>query len=170
MKLYSSKVPVIAMDVVRVLTADKDIEVTSAREVEADIEAVLREYLRMERDLTEKAKDRVEQVGGGREDIARVKKTMAEAKNIGLGGDAISFILNQIIVMLMRSPHVDEVFSEDDVIRRKAKKVLERHMAADEELDKEVRDQIKNLQEGTRTWEVEYQRVTEQVKRRRGIT
>jgi len=95
---------------------------------------------------------------------------MAEAKNIGLGGDAISFILNQIIVMLMRSPHVDEVFSEDDVIRRKAKKVLERHMAADEELDKEVRDQIKNLQEGTRTWEVEYQRVTEQVKRRRGIT
>ena len=62
MKLYSSKVPVIAMDIVRVLTAEKDIEVTSAREVEADIEAVLREYLRMERDLTEKAKDRVEQV------------------------------------------------------------------------------------------------------------
>lgn len=170
MKLYSSKVPVIAMDIVRVLTAEKDVEVSNAREAEADIEAVLREYLRMERDLTEKAKDRVEQLGGGREDISRVKKTMAEQRNIGLGGDAISYILNQILSLMMRSPHIEEVFSEDDVIRRKCKKVLERHMAADEELDKEVRDQIKNLQEGTRTWEVEYQRVTEQVKRRRGIT
>ncbi len=170
MKLYSSKVPVIAMDIVRLLTAEKDIEVGSTKEVEADIEAVLREYLRMERDLTEKAKDRVEQLGGGREDISRVKKNLAEQRNIGLGGDAISYILNQILTMLMRSPSVDEVFSDDDVIRRKCKKILERHMAAEEDLEKEVRDRMKNFSEGTSTWDVEYARVTEQVKRRRGIS
>jgi hypothetical protein len=33
-----------------------------------------------------------------------------------------------------------------------------------------VRDKIKNLQEGTKTWEVEYARVMEQVKRKRGIS
>lgn len=169
MRLYSSKIPVIAMDIVRKLTADEDIEVGNPREAEADIEAVLKEYLRLERNLTEQAKDRVEAIGGTRQDLGKYKKLLAEQKNIGLGSEAISYILNQIQAMLMRSPHVEEIFSDDDVIRRKCKAVLEKHMAADDELDKEVRDKIKNLQEGTKTWEVEYTRVMEQVKRRRGI-
>ena len=38
------------------------------------------------------------------------------------------------------------------------------------EVETEVRSKMKHVQEGSRTWEVEYQRVTEQVKRRRGIT
>jgi uncharacterized protein len=48
--------------------------------------------------------------------------------------------------------------------------VLERHMAAEEELDREVRDKIKNIEEGTKTWEVEYARMMETVKRKRGIS
>lgn len=170
MRLYSSKVPVIAMDIIRRLSADEDIEVGNPREAEADIEAVLKEYLRLERSLTEQAKDRVEAVGGSRQDLGRYKKLLAEQKNVGLGSEGISYILNQIQAMLMRSPHVEEVFSDDDVIRRKCKVILEKHMAADDELDQEVRDKIKNLQEGTKTWEVEYSRVMEQVKRRHGIS
>ena len=84
--------------------------------------------------------------------------------------DRISYLVNQILAMLMQSTNVDEIFSEDDDIRRKCKKVLERHMAADDEVDQEVRNKIKNLQEGTKTWEVEYARVLEQVKRRRGVS
>jgi len=170
MRLYASKVPMIALDIVRVLTADKDIEVSNPREVEADVEAVLKEYLRMERNLTERAKDRVEAVGGGREDVQKVKRLLAEQSNMGLGGEGISYLVNQILAMLMQSTNVDEIFSEDDDIRRKCKKVLERHMAADDEVDQEVRNKIKNLQEGTKTWEVEYARVLEQVKRRRGVS
>lgn len=170
MRLYSAKVPVIAMDVVRLLTAEGDIETSNPREVEADLEAVLKEYLRLEREITEKAKDRVEQVGGTRQDLGKFKKHLAEQKNVGLGGDGVSYILNQFLAILMRSNHVDEIFSDDDSIRRKCKRVLERHMAAEEEIDKEVRDKIKNLQEGTKTWEVEYARVLDQVKRRHGLT
>jgi hypothetical protein len=170
MRLYASKVPMIALDIVRVLTADKDIEASNPREVEADVEAVLKEYLRMERNLTERAKDRVEAVGGGREDVQKVKRLLAEQSNMGLGGEGISYLVNQILAMLMQSTNVDEIFSEDDDIRRKCKKVLERHMAADDEVDQEVRNKIKNLQEGTKTWEVEYARVLEQVKRRRGVS
>ncbi len=170
MRLYASKVPMIALDIVRVLTADKDIEAANPREVEADVEAVLKEYLRMERNLTERAKDRVEAVGGGREDVQKVKRLLAEQSNMGLGGEGISYLVNQILAMLMQSTNVDEIFSEDDDIRRKCKKVLERHMTADDEVDQEVRNKIKNLQEGTKTWEVEYARVLEQVKRRRGVS
>ena len=170
MKLYSSKIPVIAMDIVRTLTSDGDLETSNPREMEADIESVLREYLRMERNLTERAKDRVEAVGGGREDVQKVKRLLAEQSNMGLGGEGISYLVNQILAMLMQSTNVDEIFSEDDDIRRKCKKVLERHMAADDEVDQEVRNKIKNLQEGTKTWEVEYARVLEQVKRRRGVS
>lgn len=170
MRLYSSKIPVIAVDMVRMLTAEKDIETENPREVEADIEAVLKEYLRMERDITEKAKDQIERRGGTRQDLPKIKKLIAEQRNVGLGPESISYILNQIMEMLMRSTNVDEVFSEDADIRRKCKKILERHMAADEEIDKEVRDKIKNLEEGTKTWEVEYARVMEQVKRKRGLT
>lgn len=170
MRLYKEKIPVIAMDIVRVLIAENDIEADDPREVEADIEAILKEYLRLEREITEKAKDRVEAVGGDRSAITKYKKLIAEQRNIGLGGEAISYILDQLIAILMRSPHVDEIFSEDADIRRKARKVLERHMAAEEELDREVRDKIKNFEEGTKTWEVEYARMMEQVKRKRGVS
>ncbi len=169
MKLYSSKIPVIAMDIVRVLSQEGDLETNNPREVEADIEAVLKEYLRMERDLTERAKDRVEAVGGTRQDLGKYKKLLADQRNVGTGGESVSYILNQLLAIFMRSPHVEELFSDDDVIRKKCRRVLERHMNEDEEIDREVRDKIKNLQEGTKTWEVEYARVMEQVKRKRGV-
>ncbi len=158
------------MDIVRALTTDQDIEVTSPREVEADIESVLKEYLRMERDLTEKAKDRVEQVGGSRQDLGRFKKIIAEQRNVGLGQESISYILDQILAIFMSSRHVDEIFSEDVEIRRKMRKVLEKHMAAEEELENEVRARLKNVEEGSKTWDVEYAKVMEQVKRKRGLS
>ncbi|MBL8601812.1 MAG: DUF507 family protein [Myxococcales bacterium] len=170
MKLYASKIPVIALDIVRLLTSENDIDAENPKEVEADVEAVLKEYLRQERALTERAKDRVEAVGGGRDEVTRFKRQLAEQANMGFGGEGLSYMANQIMAMLMRSTNVDEVFSEDDIMRRKIKKVLEKHMAADDEIDKEVRDKIKNLQEGTKTWDVEYARVMEQVKRRRGVS
>ena len=47
--------------------------------------------------------------------------------------------------------------------------VLKKHMQVDDELDEEVRRRIKNLQEGTSTWEVEYGKVLDQIKRNRGL-
>jgi hypothetical protein len=170
MKLYGSKVPVIAMDIVRTLTSDGDIETSNPREMEADVESVLREYLRMERALTERAKDRLEAIGGTRQDLGKYKKALAEQHNVGTGSEAISYILNQLLAIFMRSPHVDEIFSEDDVIRRKCRRILERHMSEDEAIDREVREKIKNIQEGTKTWEIEYARVMEQVKRKHGVS
>lgn len=169
MRLYSGKIEVIAGEIVRTLTHDNDIETSRPREVEADLESVMREYLRLEREITERAKDRMEATGAQRQDLGRIKRTLAEQKGLGLGDESVSWILDQMLQMLMRSPHVDEVFSEDTEMRRKMRTILQKHMSADDELDKEVRAKIKNLQEGTQTWEIEYARVMEQVKRKRGL-
>ena len=170
MRLYSGKVPVIATDIVRTLSQEQDIETTNPREVEADLESVLKEYLRLEREITERAKDRMEATGAERQDLNRIKRAIAEQKGFGLGEESVSWILDQLLQMMMRSVHVDEVFSDDATLRRKMRVILQKHMAVDDELDKEVRAKIKNLQEGTQTWDVEYAKVMDQVKKKRGIT
>ena len=47
--------------------------------------------------------------------------------------------------------------------------ILRRHMEIDSGLDAEVRSKIKNLQEGTAAFEVEYAKVMEQIKHKRGL-
>ena len=56
MKLYQGKIPAIAEEIVRSLTAAGDIEVTDAKEAQLDVESVLREYLRMDREITDDEK------------------------------------------------------------------------------------------------------------------
>ncbi len=169
MRLFSGKIPVISGEIVRTLSGDNDIETTAPREVEADLESVMKEYLRMEREISEKAKDRMEAVGGNRSDLGRLKRAIADQKGFGVGEESVSWILDQLLQMLMRSPHVDEVFSDDLTMRRKMRTILQKHMSADDELDKEVRAKIKNLQEGTQAWEIEYQKVLEQVRRKQRL-
>jgi hypothetical protein len=69
----------------------------------------------------------------------------------------------------MQSGHVEEVFADDITLRKKLRDMLKKHMAVDEELDEEVRRRIKNLAEGTQTWEIEYAKVMEQMKRKHGL-
>ena len=58
MRLFSGKVPVIAEEIVQSLLRDEDIVTESPDEVKLDIEAVLKEYLRQERQVLEEAKTR----------------------------------------------------------------------------------------------------------------
>ena len=81
----------------------------------------------------------------------------------------LDYLLDQIVEMLMHSGNVDEVFAQDVDMRRKMAPVLKRHMAVDEELDRETRSHIKHMEEGTSTWEIEYRRVMEEIKRRKGL-
>ena len=75
----------------------------------------------------------------------------------------------QMIESFMQSPHVEEVFAEDAVLRKKMTDILKKHMQIDDEIDAEVRRRIKNLEEGTATWEVEYQKALDQIKKNRHL-
>ncbi len=170
MKLYSGKIPTIAAEMIRSLVEAQDIEVSDHNEAQLDIEAVLKEYVRLDRELTDRAKDQLESRKLSYAQFGRVKKQVAEERGLGLGDEAVSWIADQIIGCLMHSANVEEVFVEDNELRKKMAVILRRHMAVDEEVDRETRDKIKNLEEGTRTWEIEYQKVMEQIKKKRGLS
>ena len=169
MKLYSGKIPVIGAEIVRALVDGGDIAVTDRGEAELDVQAVLKEYLRLDKEITEKSKDLLQKRNLPYEQFGKVKRVMATEKGFGLGDDALEWMTNQMIESFMQSPHVEEVFVEDTVLRRKMTDVLKRHMMVEDELDAEVRRRIKNLEEGTSTYEIEYQKALEQIKRNRGL-
>jgi hypothetical protein len=169
MRLYSAKIPSITSEIVSMLTSAGDIETPDPKEVEQDIASVLNQYLETDRVVTEKAKDLVQARNMPQGEFGRMKRLVADQRGFKIGDDVLDYLLDQIVEMLMHSNNVDEVYAEDVEMRRKMAPVLKRHMAVDDELDRETRAHIKHVEEGTRTWEIEYRRVMEEIKRRKGM-
>lgn len=169
MKLYASKVDTISNEIVTRLTAEGDMDVCDRQEAELDVASVLKEYIRLDKELTERAKDILEIRGLSFSQFGRTKHALAEKKDFGLGEEAVSWIINQLLETFMQSRHVEEIYADDATIRRKTRDVLRKHMMVDEELDQEVRQRIRNLEEGTNTWDVEYNRVLEQMRTKHGL-
>jgi uncharacterized protein len=169
MKLYAGKIDTIAAEIIARLAEDGDIEVANRREAELDVASVLKEYMRVDRDLTERTKDVLEIRGLPYSAFGRTKRSLAEKQDFGLGEEGMSWICTQLMETFMQSSHVDEIFADDASLRRKIKEILRTHMSVDEELDQQVRQRIKNLQEGTHAWEIEYDRVMEQMKQKYGL-
>ena len=170
MRLFSGKIPVISAEIARTLVEEGDIDVDDVNEAEQDVVAVLKEYLRTDRDLVERAKDLLEVRDLPYSQFSRIKKSLAEERGFGTGEESLDYIMQQIINIFMHSIHVEEVYAEDHDLRRKMKPILRKHMAVDDEVEDEVRRKIRNMEEGSRAWDVEYQRVKEQVLRRRGLS
>jgi uncharacterized protein len=169
MRLYSGKIPVIGAEIVKSLMESGDIEVIDRAEAELDVQAVLKEYLRLDKELTDRAKDVLQKRSLPHEQFGKVKRALAGEKGFGLGDEGLDWMTNQMIESFMASPHVEEIFVEDSVLRRRMADILKKHMLVEDELDEEVRRRIKNLEEGTSTWDIEYQKALDQIKRNRGL-
>jgi hypothetical protein len=172
MRLYRGKIPVIAKEIVKTLTDANAIEVDAASvpEVCLDVESILKEYLRTERAILDEAKAAVAQRGDQAGGLARAKQAIAKRQKFALGEDAPDWILDQLIEVILHTHHIEEVWTEDHELRRLMRPVLRRHMSVDEELDREVRERVKNLQEGSSNWEVRYQQELERLKALKGLT
>src|SRR5438105_2904941 len=133
MRLYAGKIPVIGTELVKALTDAGDIAVTDKQEAELDVQAVLREYLRLEREITDKAKDVLQKRNLPYEQFGKVKRALAGEKGIGLGDDGLEWMTNQMIESFMQSTHVEEIFSDDGTLRRRMADILKRHMMVEEE-------------------------------------
>ena len=169
MKLFSGKIGIIAAEITRALVDNGDLETDSPGEVDQDIQAVLHEYIRTDRELTEKAKDMCEERGMPLSTFMKVKRSLALQRGFGVGDESVDYIMDQLIRTFMNSPFVDEVYSDDQALKRQMRPVIRRHTEIEDDLDREARTKIKNLQEGTQDWEIEYARAMAQVKRRRGL-
>lgn len=169
MRLYPAKVDSIADEIITTLTQSGEIEVSDNNEAKLDAASVLKEYIRVDKELTERAKDILEIRGLPYSHLGRTKRQLADQKDFGLGEEGLNWIANQMLEAFMSSRHVEEVFAEDVILRRKIKDICKKHMQVDEAIDQEVRDRIKNLEEGTQAWDVEYGKVLEQIKQKHGL-
>jgi hypothetical protein len=170
MRLFAGRVAPIAQEVVRTLIAAGDIETERSGEVIADVEAVLKSYLETEKEVNERTRELLERTGRGTTDYSRVRTQIADSKGIKVGDDALDYLLDQVVAMFGHSHNVEEIFAEDVELRRKMSPIFKKFMMQDDELDKEIRAQLKHVKEGSRDWDVEYGRMTEVIKRKRGLS
>lgn len=172
MRLYAGKVSAITNDMISELTSTGAIEAEPEMEGEVllDIESVLREYIRTEREITNKAREIISQQELEYRQLHKLKAKIADERGFGIGDKALDYLTTQVIECLFHSRHVAEIFQEDHELRRVLRNVLRTHLRVEDDLDQEVRRRIQNLQEGTSSWEVEYNKVMEDIKRLKGLT
>ncbi|MFZ5445970.1 MAG: DUF507 family protein [Myxococcota bacterium] len=171
MRLYPKLVPIIAREVIQRLTQDNDIEVEPIRvsDAEMDLSAIMREYLANEERVNQATREALERRGYDFSKFSQVKREMADVRGFKLGDDGIEFCINQMLEFLLVSRNVEEVFSDDQAMRPKILQVMKKHLDIEDEIDREARGRLKHLQEGTGAFEIEYQKVLEQIRRARGL-
>jgi uncharacterized protein len=166
MRIYRKIVPKIAKDVIRSLLLHKAIEVEDGHrdEAELDIAGVVVEYLDELDKITHDAHEALVRHGLASDALGRVKRSLADARGIRMGEGAEEFIIDRVVKGLFNSKNIEEIFAEDQDIRKAVKEAMDKYVGVDEELDREVRGRLKNLREGTSEWEVEYGRLIEQMR------
>ena len=169
MRLYASKINAIVEALNRVLVDPGHLEVSDRDEFNRDLESILREYLRKNREVTERSKDILEVRGLPYSELYRIRRQIAEEQDFGIGDESLNWIANQLVELFMQYQFVDEIYADDPQLRSLIKDVLKRHMQHDDDLDREVRRQLKHLTDGTESFDVEYQRQLELVKRKHGL-
>lgn len=167
MWLTRAKLPALASAIVRSLVDSQLIETDAPAEVQGDILAVLEQYLRDEHDISTKARDIAAGRGASATDAGRIKKELARQQGVGVGEEAIDYLLTQLVEMLMRSGSVEEIFAEDHQLKLAMRTPLRKEQAAADQMDDNVRKRLKHVEEGSSQWEVEYQRMREEMTRRR---
>ncbi len=170
MRLYKGKIPLIVDELLTALIQDGDIEVDNPEEARLDLEAVLTEFVRRERQVMDDAKGRMEREGMSYSMLGKMRSRVAREMGFPPQDEMLPYIIDQLLTMLFHSQNIGEVFAEDAALRKKMAPVLRRHTEIESELDREVRSKIKNLSEGTATFEIEYARVMEKMKRKKGLS
>ena len=171
MKFYPKVITAIAREVVQTLTSDRDIEVDTIRiaDAEMDMAAIMREYVATEERVNVATREAMQRRGCDTSRFQQIKREMADVRGFKTGDDGIDFIIDQMLEFLLISRNIEEVFSDHATMRRKIHLIMKKHLAVDEELDREARNRLKHLQEGTAAWDIEYQKALEHLRRTRGL-
>jgi hypothetical protein len=159
MRLYPKVIPTIAREVVQTLMQDGDVEVETLRinDAEKDMESVMKEYLSFEERVNAATREALERRGYDHSRFAAVKREMADVRGF------------RMIEQLLISRNVEEVFTEDNLLRKKVFGIFRKHLDVDDEIDREARARLKHLQEGTAAFDIEYQKTLELLRRSRGL-
>lgn len=169
MLLPPHRVTDVAREMLQQLVKDENIETNMPREVQLDLEAVLNQYIRTEQELISRARQTIESRGLNDRDYGRVLKSLADQKNVKVGEEGLDYVLEQLLEMILNSSNVEEIYAEDHELRRQLRIPLRKIEATQEKSVKKARAAAKPEQVGTPVWEIEYQRMMEDIRRRRGL-
>lgn len=172
MRIYPGQARTIAREVIHDLTRSEKIEVDGdlLSDAEQDVESILLHYIRTDREINDEVRGIIQDRGLGNNAFSRIKKRLAKERDFCFGDDALDWITDQTIEMLLYSNNVEEVFCEDNDLRRTIAKIVKQHAAGTEnELDRAVRGKLKNLEEGSTAWDVEYERALSDIRRKKGL-
>ncbi|MGM0577503.1 MAG: DUF507 family protein [Myxococcota bacterium] len=170
-RIYRERIGPMSEAIVKaLLEADLvEVEPELKPEVELDVASVLKEYRRTDWELSEKARDIVAARGQDYSQTRKVKAKLASREKFGLGEDAIEWIVQQILEILLQSNNVEEIFGEDHELRRVVAPVLKKELGLEGSLELEVKKRLKHLEEGTEAYDVEYERAKKKLRRARGL-
>lgn len=169
MLLPPHRVNDVAREMLQLLQKEGNIETEMPREVQLDLEAVLNQYLKTEQELIARARQTLDSRGLPNRDFGRVLHSLAEQRGVKVGDDALDYVLEQLLEMLLNSSNVEEIYAEDHELRRHLRAPLRKVSEVREKTEKEVPHPLKSVVEGTPVWELEYQRMLEDIRRRRGL-
>jgi hypothetical protein len=137
------------------------------QEAEMDVESVLREYHRQEREIHEQAKDVMAARQLDYSQLRRVKMQLAKQRGMKLDDDGYEYLMTQIIEMLFHSNNVNEIYQDDPSLRRRMLPILKKYTSQDDAIELQARARLKNLDEGTAAWDVEISRQISQIRAER---
>ena len=105
MRIYRERIAPVAAGIVDALLAGELIEIEAdlRDEVELDVASVLQEYRRTDWELSEKARDLVAVRGLDYSHTHKLKSQLAKKASFGIGDDAIEWIVQQILEILLQS-------------------------------------------------------------------
>lgn len=171
MRLYRSKIPLIAKDTIDLLVREDDIEVTAENrpDAEEDLEAIMEEFSRRDMELRNRVRDYMSDRQMPFSERGRVRKRMAEEMGHPLRDDVERFLCRQFIECMMISRFVEEVYADDTDMYKKVMGVLRSHDVNEEEIREEALTKIKNVKEGSVDYEIALQDAVRDVKKRRGL-
>ena len=169
MRLNPGRLPELAKDLLRAMIKDGAVELANDRiqEGEMDIEWVLREYHRQEREIHEQAKDILAARQLDYSNLKKVKSQLASQRGLEIDEDGYRYLIDQITEMLFHSNNVEEVYADDNDLRRRLLPVLKKYISDEDAIEEQARARLKNLNEGTVTWDIEIARQISEIRRER---
>ena len=171
MRLYRTRIPMIANAVIDTLCNDGDIEVDLEErpEAEEDLVAIMDTFLRRDLDLRDAVKDTMSRLNIPYDRYSKVRSEIAEEWGHPTGESVKKYLSRQFVENFMISNFVQEVFSDDEMLFRKILDII-RSLDVDERgLRDEAKTMVKNVNEGTVDYEIAFAEALKEVKRRHGL-
>lgn len=171
MRLYRSKIPAIANEIIAELVREDLIEVAheNTEEAEKDLVAIMEEYDRRDNDFRNRIRDNMAERSIPYDQYGKVRSRLAEEHQHPTGDDVERFLARQFVENMMITQFVEEIWAEDKELYKRCLEVLRRHHVDERAIRDEAVGKVKNVKEGTVDYEIALQNAVKEVKKRRGL-